>query len=191
LLATEANRVGAFPFSAASKDAVLLLNLAPGAYTAQITRAPGSENGVALIELYDASASAGGQKLLNLSSRGDVRTGDGILISGFVVTGNFPKRVLVRGVGPSLTRLGVNDALANPVLRIYAGATLIATNADWSTEDAVAINAAAQKVGAFALEHQSKDAAILLTLAPGVYTAQVSGTNGATGIAMVEVYDAP
>jgi hypothetical protein len=190
-LATLATRVGAFPLAAGSRDAVLFVTLAPGGYTAQITRAPGSGNGVALIELYDASAGAGDQKLLNVSSRGEVRTGEGILISGFVVTGNFPKKVLIRGVGPSLERVGVSNALADPILRLYAGDALIATNDDWATENALAIDTVAQEVGAFALDHQSKDAAILLSLAPGIYTAHVSGAEGATGIAMVEVYDAP
>jgi hypothetical protein len=101
-----------------------------------------------------------------------VGTGENILISGFVVTGNFPKKVLIRGMGPTLARQGLGGVLANPVLRIWKGNTQIASNDDWSSDNAVAIDAAAMQVGAFPLE-------------------QVSGINGTTGIALVEVYDVP
>ena len=193
LLAAEATRLGASGLALGGKDAALLATLEPGAYTAHITRAAGSLNGVALIELYDASADAGAenQRLVNISSRGDVRTGEGILISGFVVTGNYPKKVLIRGVGPTLASQGVSGVLANPMLRIWKGSTEIAANDNWMTDNAVAIDAAAMQVGAFPLDNLSNDAAILLTLAPGVYTAQVSGSGGTTGIALVEVYDVP
>ncbi|HTO05149.1 MAG TPA: hypothetical protein VL069_15675, partial [Opitutus sp.] len=192
-LASEAARLGATPLAAGSKDAALFTTLNPGVYTAHITRAPGSDNGVALIELYDASVDAGAetQRLVNISSRGEVRTGEGILISGFVVTGNYPKKVLIRGVGPTLSSQGVTGVLENPVLRIWKGSTEIASNDDWSTDGAVELDAAAMQVGAFTLNNPSKDAAILLTLAPGIYTAQVSGSGGTTGIALVEVYEVP
>ena len=193
LLAAEATRLGATALAVGGKDAALLVTLDPGVYTAHITRANSTPNGVALIELYDASVDAGTEtpELVNISSRGEVRTGEGILISGFVVTGNFPKQVLIRGVGPTLANQGLSGVLENPMLRIWKGSTEIASNDDWSTNNAVAIDAAALQVGAFPLTHSSKDAAVLLTLAPGIYTAQVSGLNGTTGIALVEVYDVP
>ena len=114
-----------------------------------------------------------------------------MLISGFVVTGNFPKKVLVRGVGPTLAGQGVSGVLADPLLRIWKRSTEIAANDNWMTDNAVAIDAAAMQVGAFPLDNLSRDAAILLTLVQGVYTAQVSGSGGTTGIALVEVYDVP
>jgi hypothetical protein len=190
-----ATRVGAFPFSTGSKDAALLSTLAPGPYTAQVTRVGNSANGVALVEVYDAGAAPGSeaQKLINISSRGEVRTGGSIMIAGFVVTGNAPKKVLVRAVGPSLAQLSVEGLLANPLLKIYQGSAIVTSNDDWaaSSDTASTLAATAAQVGAFALLPNSRDSALLLTLAPGTYTAQVSGADGGTGIALVEVYEVP
>ncbi len=88
---------------------------------------------------------------------------------GFVVNGNAPKRVLVRGVGPGLTGLGVAGALADPQLVVFQGSTVVAQNGDWGAgpNTAVELTAAATATGAFALTAGSKDAAILVTLAPG------------------------
>jgi hypothetical protein len=195
-IAAAAARLGAFPLPPTSYDAAILRTLAPGPYTAQVTRTDGSSNGIVLVEVYDVSANPGGesQKLINLSSRGEVRTGNGILIGGFVVTGNAPKKVLVRGVGPSLVKLGFAPAnvLANPQIKLFQGATVIASNDDWGSGDSAALVApSGVAVGAFALDANSKDAALVLTLAPGVYTAQVSGADGGTGIALLEIYEVP
>lgn len=192
-IALEAARLGAFNLTTDSKDAAILATLAPGAYTAQITRAAGSANGVALIEVYDASAAgdSADQQLLNISSRGEVGTEGNILISGFVITGNYPKKVLIRGVGPSLARQGVSGVLADPVLTVFQGSTVIAQVDNWVASGIAPVDTAAAMVGAFALDDSSKDAALVLTLAPGIYTAQVSGKNGSTGVAMVEVYVVP
>jgi hypothetical protein len=193
-IATVATRVGAFNFAPGSKDAAILATLDPGAYTAQVTRTTGSANGVALVEVYDASIAPGEepQRLINISSRGEVRAGDGLMIAGFVVTGNAPKKVLIRGIGPSLAAFGVAQSLSKPLLRLYQGATLVVTNSNWAAaENAAAIQAAATQVGAFALQPGSADSALLLTLAPGAYTAQLSGADGGTGIALIEVYEVP
>jgi hypothetical protein len=195
-------QVGAFSLPADSKDAALLATLAPGAYTVQITA--GDEAGVALAEIYDASANAGAetQRVVNISTRGTVDAGsDGLLISGFVITGNTPKKVLIRGVGPSLGTFGVSGTLVDPRLTVYNGSTMIAQNDDWSTSlplnaehsaaTASELAAAAQSVGAFPLGANTKDAALIITLAPGAYTAQVTGVNGSTGAAIVEIYELP
>jgi hypothetical protein len=195
-------QVGAFTLPAGSKDAAVLTTLAPGAYTVQITG--GTETGVALAEIYDASANAGAetQRLINISTRGAVDTGaNGLLIGGFVVTGNTPKKVLIRGVGPGLAAFGVTGTVADPRLAVYSGSTLVAQNDDWSTAQplnaqqstasAAELTSAAQSVGAFALGAGTKDAALVITLAPGAYTAQVSGANGGTGAAIVEIYELP
>jgi hypothetical protein len=162
----------------------------------------GAETGAGLAEIYDASPSANtdAQRLVNLSTRGTVEPGaDGLLIGGFVVTGNAPKRVLLRGIGPTLGAFGVTGTLVDPRLAIYAGTTLVAQNDDWSVPapltaqqtaaTAAELTTAAQSVGAFALGAGAKDAAILVTLAPGAYTAQVSATT--TGVALVEIYEVP
>jgi hypothetical protein len=116
--------------------------------------------------------------------------GDGILIAGFTLSGNVAKRVLIRGVGPSLTQFGVTGTLANPMLAVYRGATVVADNDDWGGGEDLA--AAFRSVGAFTLASPtSRDAALLVTLQPGSYTAQLSGVGGTTGVALIEVYELP
>jgi len=191
-VAAAAARLGAFALDAASRDAAVLVELSPGAYTAVMT-GPGSAGGVGLVEVYDADETAlAAQRIGNLASRGLAGSGDRTLTVGFVVGGTVPKRVLVRGVGPALTVFGVNGALADPRLEVYREGSVIGRNDNW--EDGAAggsIAAASISVGAFALAAGSRDAAILLNLFPGAYTAQVSGAGDQTGTALVEVYEVP
>ncbi len=195
-------QVGAFGLTAGTKDAAILTTLAPGAYSMQVTA--GTESGTGLAEIYDASATASTdtQRLVNISTRGTVDVGtDGLLIGGFVVTGNAPKKVLIRGVGPGLTAFGVAGALVDPRIAVYSGSTLIAQNDDWSVAQpvnalqtvatAAEVTNAAVSAGSFALNAGTKDAAVLVTLAPGAYTAQVTGAAGQTGVALVEIYEVP
>src|SRR5690606_39046936 len=110
------------------------------------------QGGVALAEIYDASESPQSeyQRLINISSRGAVATGDGVLIGGFAVTGNAPKRVLVRGAGPALAAHGVSGALSNPQLSLYdVAGTIIAANDNW--EAPVTVNAAQASASATAI----------------------------------------
>jgi hypothetical protein len=187
-------RLGAFPFAAGSLDAALTLPLGQQAYTATVTSGTGAP-GVALVEAYDADASPGspaGSRLLNLSTRADVGTGENALIAGFVIGGTQPRRVLVRAVGPTLaSSFGVSGVLADPVLTLYRGSTVIATNDDWElARSGAAIAATGQRLGAFPLNAASLDAALLITLDPGAYTAVVTGVDGTTGLALIEIYDA-
>jgi hypothetical protein len=190
--AAEITRLGAFAFLAGSKDAALLTSLAPGAYTAQITDPSGTGTGVALAEIYDASINpnADFQRLVNISSRGKVTPDDGVLIGGFVVTGNSPKTLLIRGIGPALTNFGVAGALADPALTIYQDSKAISTNEGWA--NSAAITTAAVQTGAFTLPSGSKDAAVVITLNPGAYTAQIkSAKNASAGVALIEIYEVP
>jgi hypothetical protein len=189
------NRAGAFALQNNSADAVVLATLPPGQYTVQ-AKAPAnnpSATGVVLIEVYDVtpSATAAG-KATNVSTRGLVGTGANVLIAGFVVNGEVSRRVLIRGVGPTLTRFGVSGVLADPQLKLVdqaSGAT-IKTNNDWASgSDAAIIASASTAAGAFALANGSKDAAMIVMLPPGQYTAQLSGVNNTTGVGIVEVYD--
>jgi alpha-tubulin suppressor-like RCC1 family protein len=184
-------RLGAFALPAGSKDAALLVALPPGAYTAIV--ADGAAAGVALAEIYDASVNPNSeyQRLVNISTRGEVSAGEGALIGGFVVTGNSPKKLLVRGIGPGLTAFGLPGALADPRLRVYRESAILAENDNWSAGGGEAtVVAAARATGAFALATGSKDAALILTLAPGAYTAQVTAADGTTtGVALVEIYE--
>jgi poly(beta-D-mannuronate) lyase len=192
VVATRAAAVGAFPFpSATSADAALVPPpLAPSAYTVQVSSKT-SATGVALAEIYDAddTFTTATPRLINVSARTQVGTGANILIAGFVVGGTTGKTVLIRAVGPGLATFGVTDSLTNPKLELFRDSTSIATNDDWS--GAPALTAAFTAVGAFPLDGASKDAALILTLPPGSYSAQVSGVGDTTGIGLVEIYEVP
>ena len=156
---------------------------ATGFIRGNLTGGPGG----ALIAALTSGVSFSDGFLRNLSTRGQVGTGSNILIAGFVVGGDVPKQVLVRAVGPSLTQFGVTGALADTQLQLFQGSSLKETNDNWG--GVAAISTAANQVGAFAFGPTSLDSAILTTLPPGAYTAQVSGVGGRTGVALVELYD--
>jgi len=186
-------RVGAFGLPAGSRDAALLLTLEPGAYTAVVT-GQGGASGVCLVEVYDATSGAipRSQRIINIATRATVGTGDNALIAGFYVNGTVPKRLLIRGVGPALAQFGISGALARPQLVVNSGATVLAQNAGWGTSpDATLLATSAAQVGAFAFAAGSADAALIVHLSPGAYTAQVSGVGNTTGVALVEVYELP
>ena len=190
-IANAATRVGAFSFAAGSADSALLVSLPPGGYSAVVT-ASDSRGGVTLAEVYDVSGSSDAQRLANLSTRALTVAGENTLIAGWVVVGGTAKRLLVRAAGPALAQFGVTGALARPQLTVFSGATPIAQNTGWSgSADAAAIANAAGRAGAFAFATGSADAALLVDLAPGNYTAQVSGVGGTSGIALVEIYEVP
>jgi len=192
-LAATAARVGAFALPAASRDASLLLTLEPGAYTAVVT-GQNNANGVSLVEVYDATDGAipRARRIINIATRATAGTGDNALIAGFYVSGTVPKRLLIRGVGPGLAQFGVGGVLARPQLTVNSGVTTIAQNAGWTTSpDSAQIASSAAQVGAFAFAAGSQDAALIINLAPGAYTAQVSGVANTTGVALVEVYELP
>lgn len=130
--------------------------------------------------------------LVNVSTRGRVGPGDDVLIAGFVIDGPEPKRVLVRGVGPTLADHGIATPLADPQIRLYNGAQqLLASNDNWAdaTAGATALISAAAQTGASPLRSDSRDAALLIRLEPGIYTAVISGVGSAEGIALAEVYE--
>ena len=119
-----------------------------------------------------------------------VGTGGDILIAGFVIGGTTAKTVLVRASGPALVPFGVTDTLPDPQLTLYSGNTVLASSRGWGGVSEIANTAAA--VGAFAwTDPNSSDSALLITLPPGAYTAQIAGASGDTGVALVELYDVP
>ena len=182
-------RIGAFALaSPTSKDAALIHSLTTGGYSAQVT---GAGTGVALAEIYDASDAYTDLSLrfTNLSARTRVGTGGDILIAGFALAGTSPKTLLIRAIGPALAQFGVAGFLADPVLEIYRDARLIADNDNWPGTSDLQNSAAA--VGAFFLPINSNDAAVILTLPAGPYTAQVRGAKDTTGVALIEVYELP
>jgi hypothetical protein len=195
------DKVGAFRLNNGSRDAALLVTLTPGAYTAQVTA---NGNGIVLLEVYDmvSGTQLSTEQIVNISTRGFVGTGDDVLVAGFVVTGSTPKRVLIRGIGPALAAFGVPGVLQDPVLRLYSanGTNPIAQNDNWEAPQpigaqvaatAAQITAASTAAGAFPLGAGGKDAAMIVTLPAGNYSAVVSGASNGTGAGLVEVYELP
>ena len=122
--------------------------------------------------------------LSNISTRLPIGTGDNILIAGFQITGNSPKQLVVRAVGPSLAQFGLTNVLPDPTLELHdSTGAVIATNDDW--QDA----ANAQSIPSLLRPSDGLESAILTTLNQGAYTAVLRGYNNSTGIALVEVYD--
>ena len=186
---------GAFALPEGSRDAAMLVTLSPGSYTVQVAGAGtgAAAQGVAIVEVYEADASS--SALVNLSCRARVGTGADILIAGFAISGTESKRVLIRAIGPTLATLGVAGTLADPRLDVIrqgapAATATVASNDNWDA----ALAPTFSSVGAFGLSPGSKDAALVVTLPPGSYTAQVSGVGTGTaaqGVAIVEVYELP
>ena len=143
--------------------------------------------------LYYLAQGSGGQvfrvsalpaQALNISGRARVEAGQGVVISGFVVTGTTPKRVGVRALGPSLANFGVASPLADPIIRLNRGdGSLVMVNDNWKNTQQVEITAAG-----LAPPHD-KEAALIATLPAGNYTAVVSDKDGGTGVTLAEVYD--
>jgi len=180
--------VGAFPLTPGSKDSVISDRVSAGAYTVQVTT-PSGAGGIALAELYELDDKG---RTVNLSSRAMVQTGDGVLIGGFVVSGPAYQRILIRAIGPTLQAFGLSTALRDPVLTVYSGSTVLASNDHWGAGNNSTLVAAASKVvGAFDLATNSRDAALLITLPPGAYTVEVKGKDGEEGVALLEVYAVP
>jgi arylsulfate sulfotransferase len=126
-----------------------------------------------------------GPQPLNLSTRGLVRTGDNVLIGGFIISGTDPKMIVLRALGPSLSGFGVSGVLANPVLSVYnSSGTLIARNDNWQSDP-----------NHFIVESNGltppnlAESALALQLAPGAYTMIVRGSDSTPGIGLVELYD--
>jgi 6-phosphogluconolactonase (cycloisomerase 2 family) len=183
-LATTFATLGAFPFDTGSKDAALQQTIS-GPHSAQATA---TGPGALLVEAYDAGPNDG-RKLVNLSTRFQVGTGDNILITGFVLSGTGFKQLLIRAVGPKLTDYGVTGVLADPQVGVFnSSGTQIASNDNWSST----LSATFTALGAFALNPGSKDAALVVTLQAGkLYTVQVSGVGNTTGEALAEIYVLP
>ncbi|HEY1793811.1 MAG TPA: Ig domain-containing protein [Opitutaceae bacterium] len=186
LLAAAFAQAGAFSFANGSHDSAILSTLSPGSYSAEVS-GPGGSSGVALGEVYDEDTSANSAgKLSNFSARAEVGTSSNVLVAGFVIEGNSPKQVLIRAIGPGLTQFGVTGVLAQPQIDLYQGTSVLQHNNGWGGGQTLA--AAFAQVGAFALS-SPQDSAMLVTLNPGAYTAEVSGADGGTGVALVEIYD--
>jgi hypothetical protein len=176
-----------------SESAIIAADLPPGNYTA-IVRGVNTTVGVALVEVYDLGPTSD-SVLGNISTRGFVQTRNNVMIGGFIVEGNGPRKVIVRAIGPELSAppFNIPNALADPTLELHdATGALIASNDNWQhtiiggiiTRDQVSdIRNSGHVPG------DNRESAIIATLPPGNYTAIVRGVNNTTGVALVEVYD--
>lgn len=143
----------------------------------------GDNNGSAIVDMgaVEASPSSMNPRLLNIATRLRVGAGENVLIGGFIITGTDPKKVIIRGIGPSLAQF-FNGTLDDPTLQLFQGDTPLASNNDWRESEA--------EIAATGIPpSHDKESAIVRTLAPGSYTAILGGNGGSTGIGVVEVYD--
>lgn len=183
--------VGAFAYAGpTSRDACAAFSVTTRDNSVKVAAA-GAGTGTVIAEIYDATPTGGftstTPRLVNVSVLKSLGAGFTV---GFVVGGNGSKKVLVRAIGPTLaSAFGVSGAASDPQVKLFSGQTQIGENDNWggTTQLTSAFNA----VGAFLLPANSKDAALVATLQPGQYTAQISGVGGTTGIAIVEVYEVP
>jgi arylsulfate sulfotransferase len=164
-------------------EAATVQTLAPGLYTVVAT-GKDSGAGIGLVEAYDLSP-VSASKLANISTRGAVGADDDVMISGFIIGDVANATVVIRALGPSLADFGISQPLSDPMLTIYDsnGAT-IAANDNWQ-DDQNAIDISENGLG----PTDAAEAAIVMYLPAGAYTAVVSGADGGTGVGLVEIYD--
>jgi len=175
--------VGAFPLVPGGTDAATLHPIAGTATAHMVAATPG----VGLIEVYDADA-ASSTRLVNVSGRYRVTAGAGTLIAGFVIAGGQATTVLIRGVGPTLAAepFRLTDTLVDPKLEIFdESGRKIMENDTWPS----ALAAVFARTGAFPLVPGSLDAALVITLTPGAYTAHLNGADGGAGDGLLEIYE--
>lgn len=169
-----------------SRESALLKTLNPGSYTILLKgfdNGDGDLTGVGLIELYDLHTTGG--RAGNISTRGRVLGNNDIMVAGFIIGGTSSKEVVIRGLGPSLAKAGVQGALPNPTLELHdASGNLIRSNNDWPNDPE---SAAVESSGLAPTD--TREAALHATLNPGAYTALLRGVNNTTGIGLIEVYD--
>jgi len=167
------------------REAAVDLTLAPGNYTA-IVRGNGNGTGLALVEVFDLNTAVD-SRLANLSTRAFVRTGNNVVIAGFILDNNGGNdRIIIRGLGPSLSSSGISNPLQDPTLELRdQNGALLKANNDW-TDDPVQ---AAEIANAGLAPKNTKESAIAATLLPAPYTAILAGFNGGQGVGSVEVYD--
>jgi hypothetical protein len=168
-----------------SLESGLYVNLAPGAYTA-IVQGSGGGTGVGVVGVYEVDHPE--IPLTNISTRGEVLTGNDVMIGGFVIQGSGAQSVAITATGPSLTAFGIANPLANPTITVVRSSdqSVIASNDDWASD----ANASALQASGFAPSN-SLESGLLLTLQPGAYTVIVQGAGGGTGVAVVGVFTTP
>jgi uncharacterized protein (DUF1800 family) len=166
-------------------EAVIITTIDPGTYTA-IVKGVSDVTGVGLVELYDLDGDGAPSRLANISTRGNVLTEDDVMIGGFIVRGDVPKKMIMRARGPSLFLNGIPipGNLSDPALELHDGnGALIAQNDNWRSTQEAEINASTLA------PTDDREPALIATLAQGNYTAIVRGAQDTSGIALLEMYD--
>ena len=185
----DGRELGAFSLSENSADSVVRASFGSEPFTAQVRpRDDATEPGVALVEIYDAATHVLNPRLTNLSARTHLSANQDVTV-GFVIQGATPRRVLIRAIGPGLAKFEVPNTLADPRLTLLSGQSAEVGNDNWRGLEIV--RASAEQVGAFPLENNSADAALVTTLPPGPYTTRVTAPANQGGIVLVEVYLLP
>jgi type II secretory pathway component HofQ len=162
-------------------ESILTVTLPPGAYSA-VLQGASSDTGIALFELYDIDTAH--SSVANISTRGRIGTGDAVMIGGFMVGGDRTTKVIVRALGPSLTRQNVTGLLEDSTLELYdANGSLIFENDDWRKDQADQI------IASSVAPTNDTESAIVAALRPGSYSAVVRGAGNSTGVALLEVYN--
>ncbi len=183
--------VGAFALpSTTSKDSALVATLPAGVYSASVSGV-NNTTGTVLAEIYDANPSVFSPttpRLINLSARASM-SNDNPLIAGFVIGGSTAKTLMIRAVGPTLGTYGVTGFMSDPQLQLNLPQGTTLTNDNWG--GSTLISNLAASLGAFSLDPASLDAVLLVTLDPGVYSAEALGVGGASGVVLVEIYEVP
>jgi hypothetical protein len=145
-----------------------------------------------MVEVYDLDSDAATDRLINISTRAMVGVGERVLIPGLVISGTEPKRLLIRAVGPGMSVFGLGGLLADPQLHVIdLEGNVVLSNDDWGKDNPDVTKTATLAAGGFELTEGSKDAALVATLEPGLFTVIVSGVGDTSGLAMVEVYEVP
>jgi hypothetical protein len=190
-----------------AQESALLVTVPPGGYTAIVSGVVGT-SGVGLVEVFDLDNTTL-PKLVNISTRGLVLTGDSVMIGGFYIAGGTgSKTILLRARGPSLGAPPFNNpgVLVNPTVQLFSGSTVITQNDDWQTTDplclAPAVCGGVPEIIATGLDpcqpnpgettappNCGLESAIYVTLPPGGYTAIVRGVSGGTGLGLVELFE--
>lgn len=161
-------------------ESAIIAPLAPGRYTA-VVRGAGNTSGTGLVDAYDLSP-ASTARLANVATRGLIQPGDKLMTAGFIVQ-NGPLKVVVRAIGPSLSAFGISNALPDTTLQLRdQNGGIVLENDDWETDQKKEL----EDLG-FQPSHRL-EAALVTTIQPGQYTAQVRGKSQASGIGVVEVY---
>lgn len=161
------------------EESAVILSLPAGDYTAIVNGVGPNPTGAGMVEVYDLDTTSTA-KLTNISTRAVVGVDDDVMIGGVIIDGTGTQKVVIRGMGPSLGQFGVANSLANPTLSVFdSNGNKIGTNDNWNDPELTTLDRA---------PGQPAEAALVMSLTPGSYTAIVSGVNKTTGVGLVEVF---